>query len=213
MSNLFSRDCGLTVEREASRGFRGSLLVVGLVAVLSVPLLASPAATERTPFAIPASARTLFPWRVEVDRFAARLEDAFKISEPVASQFAPWILEASRRHTIRPELLASVIFTESTFRTDVVSSTGAVGPAQVQPFWRSFCGATSLEDPAENIYCGAQILAYLRDICGNDRCALEAYNVGLRNHRESTEEFAQAGRRYVSKVEHHLAGIGPYQTL
>ena len=213
MSNVFSSDRWQTVERESARRLRGSFLLVGLLAALSVPLLASPTSMERSAFAVPASVRAQFPWRVEVERFAARLEDAFKISEPVATQFAPWILEASRRHTIRPELLASVIFTESSFRTDVVSSTGAVGPAQVQPFWRGFCGATSLEDPAENIYCGAQILAYLRDICGNDRCALEAYNVGLRNHRESTEEFAQAGRRYVSKVERHLAGIGPYQSL
>jgi soluble lytic murein transglycosylase-like protein len=151
-------------------------------------------------------------WSEEVHGFALELEEAFNLDAPVADEFSGWILEASKRSVVSPELLASVIFTESTFRTDVVSHAGAIGPAQVQPFWQSFCGATSLEDPAENIYCGAQILAYLRDVCGDERCALAAYNVGLRNHNESAEH-QQAGRRYVRKVERHMAVFDSSRSL
>jgi len=185
-------------------------LGIALASALTMSVFAEPSRTERSAFAVPATASTA--WRVEVARFAARLERAFKLRDPVALEFSGWILEASRRHAVSPELLASVIFTESSFRKNVVSHAGAIGPAQVQPFWRSFCGATSLEDPAENIYCGAQILAYLRDVCGDERCALAAYNVGLRNHRES-EAHQQAGYRYVRKVERHLAGFESTQVL
>ncbi len=181
---------------------QGIVLAVAVMAALVVSAVVNQRVTERSAFAIPA-AEALSPWRDEVATFADRLERVFRVQSRVASEFSAWILEASQRHDVDPELLASVVFTESSFRTDVVSHAGAIGPAQVQPFWRSFCGATTLTDPDENIYCGAQILAYLRDVCGDERCALSAYNVGLRNHRES-EEFQQAGRRYIRKVHRHL---------
>ena len=88
------------------------------------------------------------------------------------------------------------MLTESSFRKDVVSHVGAIGPAQVRPdYWSGFCGSSDLLDPAENIYCGAQVLSHLLDRCGDDTgCALTAYNIGPYGDEE------QAGRRYVSKV-------------
>jgi soluble lytic murein transglycosylase-like protein len=151
-------------------------------------------------------------WESRVDVFAERLERTFRVRSRVAADFSGWILEASKRHDVSPELLAALVFAESSFRKNVVSRAGAIGPAQVQPSWQKFCGAQSLEDPAENIYCGAQILAYLRDVCGDERCALAAYNVGLRNHRES-EAHQAAGLRYVRKVERYLAGFDTRQIL
>jgi soluble lytic murein transglycosylase-like protein len=182
----------------------GATLMLGTALTLSVGNFQAPPVLERSDVAIPMNPAARTAWREEVHTFALQLTEAFKLDVVVADDFSGWILEASRRHDLSPHLLASVIFTESTFRTKVVSHAGAIGPAQVQPSWQTFCGASSLEDPAENIYCGAQILAYLRDVCGDERCALAAYNVGLRNHRES-EEHQQAGRRYVRKVERHMA--------
>ena len=70
---------------------------------------------------------------------------------------------------LEPELLASLVLTESSFRKDVVSHVGAIGPAQVRPeYWSGFCGSNDLLDPAENIYCGAQVLSHLMDRCGDD---------------------------------------------
>ncbi len=181
---------------------QGLVLGAVVLATLTVSAVVNQQVMVRSAFAVPA-AGAISPWRDEVAGFADRLQRVFRVQARVADEFSGWILEASQRHELNPELLASVVFTESSFRTDVVSHAGAIGPAQVQPFWQSFCGATTLLDPAENIYCGAQILAYLRDVCGDERCALSAYNVGLRNHRES-EEFQQAGRRYIRKVHRHL---------
>ena len=51
---------------------------------------------------------------------------------------------------LEPELLASLVLTESSFRKDVVSHVGAIGPAQVRPdYWSGFCGSSDLLDPAE----------------------------------------------------------------
>jgi soluble lytic murein transglycosylase-like protein len=153
---------------------------------------------QRVEFAKPALVvRT--SWDQEVDHFAARLVQALDVRPETAIEFAAWILEASARHKVEPELIASLIVTESHFRTDVQSHVGAVGPAQVRPeYWAKFCG-TDLHDPEQNVYCGAQVYAYYKDRCGTDRCALAAYNTGLNSTQES------AGRRYVAKVGDHLA--------
>jgi soluble lytic murein transglycosylase-like protein len=98
--------------------------------------------------------------------------------------------------------LASLVLTESSFRKNVRSAVGAVGPAQIRPeYWSGFCGIANLHDPAENIYCGAQVLSHLVDRCGDERgdegCALGAYNIGFYGERE------QAARRYVAKVDRY----------
>lgn len=137
--------------------------------------------------------------QAEVDRFGDQVSVAFGINETVAAEFADWIIEASERQDIAPELLASLVLTESSFRKQVRSNVGAVGPAQVRPdYWSSFCGAEDLNDPEQNIYCGAQILGYLLERCSGDRaCALAAYNVGPYADR------AGAAKRYVTKVDRY----------
>ena len=137
--------------------------------------------------------------QTQVDRFGGRVSSAFGIKQSVATEFADWILEASERQDLAPELLASLVLTESSFRKDVRSNVGAVGPAQIRPdYWGNFCGVDDLHDPEQNIYCGAQILSHLLERCGGDRtCALGAYNVGPYANR------ANAAARYVSKVDRY----------
>ena len=70
------------------------------------------------------------------------------------------------------------------------------GVWKVRPeIWSQFCGSSNLLDPAENIYCGAQVLSHLRDRCGDELCALKAYNIGLYSDQK------HAGRRYVAKID------------
>jgi soluble lytic murein transglycosylase-like protein len=156
----------------------------------------------RTSFALPAQQHDLRPWYDDVNDFATRMQLVFGVGEDVALEFSGWILEASARQDIRPELIASLVFTESSFRKNVRSHVGAMGPAQVRPYWQSFCATPNLSDPAENIYCGAQILAHFRDMCGDERCALLSYNLGPRGKR--MERFASAGVRYVSRIDSHM---------
>ena len=173
------------------------VLLAGVVLVTSVvSSIYGPHGVERVAFAIPAAEHPIRTWQSEVDDYGQRVSQAFGVRRETANEFASWILEASMRHHLEPDLLASLVHTESTFRKQAVSSVGAVGPAQVRPhFWSAFCGSSDLLDPAENIYCGAQVLSHLRDRCGDEVCALEAYNIGIYSQRE------QAARRYVAKID------------
>ena len=148
------------------------------------------------------------PWAEERDAFAAQLAQAFRLEPSVAEEFAGWILEASTRQALPPELLASLVMTESSFRKDVRSAMGAVGPGQVRPdLWGAWCGA-NLADPEENIDCAARILAHYVEVCAQsateaEACALRSYNVGYRNRND--RHFAAAAARYVAKIQRYLA--------
>ena len=136
----------------------------------------------------------------EVSPLANQISVAFGINQEKAMEFGGWILEASDRQNLPTELLASLIFTESSFRKHVSSSVGAIGPAQVRPdLWSDFCGGADLYDPEQNIYCGAQVLRHFYERCeDNFDCALSAYNVGL----NGTNKFA--ANRYLRKVDLHI---------
>ena len=136
----------------------------------------------------------------QAEALALKLVAGFGVKLPVALEFSDWILEASARQRMEPDLIASLIFAESSFRKFAQSRVGAVGPAQVRPhYWGAFCGHADLNDPEENIYCGAQVLGYLFERCeGDQRCALSAYNIGMNSKR-----FA-AGLRYIDKIDRHM---------
>ena len=137
-------------------------------------------------------------WDQRKAAFGQRVADALGIPLRRAVEFSGWILEAADRQQLAPELIASLVFTESSFRKQARSPAGAIGPAQIKPrYWADFCGVRDLRDPEQNIYCGAQVLAHLADRCGDLECALAAYNVGINALQR------QAGLRYVSRIERH----------
>ena len=165
------------------------------------------------PLSIPVAALESFTWDEQRGAFGDRLERGYGLEEDVADEFAGWILEASTRQRLQPELIASLVMTESTFRKHARSSSGAVGPTQVKPdLWREFCGVDPL-DPEQNVYCGAQILAHYRDACAGhtatpeeaEACALRSYNVGYSNHDNAW--FDKAAQRYVAKIDRYLDPI------
>ena len=180
----------------------GTLLVAALAASVA-STLADAQRYERLAFALPAAASPSIPWDEERAAFADRMTRAFEIHPAVAGEFAEWILEAAQRQELAPELVASLVLAESSFRKNVRSSVGAIGPAQVRgKYWRSFCGG-DLHEPADNIYCGAQILAAFRDSCGELQCALHSYNLGARGARHA--HWDRAALRYIAKIENGLA--------
>lgn len=180
----------------------GALLFAGLAA-FALSTVADAQRSERLAFALPAAETPSVPWEKERAAFADRMTRAFEIHPAVAGEFAEWILEAANRQELAPELVASLVLAESSFRKNVRSSVGAVGPAQIRgEFWRSFCGG-DLHEPADNIYCGAQILASFWDACGELQCALHSYNLGPTGARHADWEHARG--RYVRKIENGLA--------
>ena len=69
--------------------------------------------------------------RLSEEVLSNKLVKGFGTDPLVAEEFSGWIYEASKRHRIEGELIASLISVESSFRKSVVSHRGAVGPAQV----------------------------------------------------------------------------------
>jgi len=172
---------------------------VALVASVVVSVQVAAGAPVSFTVALPA-VETRPTWHAEVEAFSRRLEEGFDLAPEDADDFSAWILEASARQTLSPELIASLVYTESTFRKRVRSWSGAVGPAQVKPrFWKRFCGGVDLADPEQNIYCGAQIIAHYSEQCGDVDCAFRLYNVGPSNLRDPY--YAERSHLYLSKIE------------
>lgn len=171
------------------------ILVMAFSIAFAMGALAPAKGNVLAPMALPEWSDGIKPFSAEVEAFASRISSGYGVRPSVALEFSPWILEASARQHLAPELLAGLVLTESSFRKHVISPVGAVGPAQVRPdYWSQFCGTADLRDPEENIYCGAQILAHYKERCGAEDCALSAYNIGPYSGKR------QAGERYVAKV-------------
>ena len=93
------------------------------------------------------------------------------------------------KNNIEPELLAAVIFVESSFYPNVVSSANACGLTQVVPKWtggpetkRIKYTCQQLKDPKTSIKVGAQILSYSIRVYGkgNEDKGLCVYNAGIK---------------------------------
>ena len=138
----------------------------------------------------------------QAEALAQKLSVGFGVKFPVAVEFSDWILEASARQQMQPELIASLVFAESSFRKYAQSHVGAVG-LEVRPhYWGEFCGQADLYDPEQNIYCGSQVLGFLLERCdGDQRCALAAYNIGMNS------THLAAGLRYIDKIDRHMQAL------
>lgn len=100
--------------------------------------------------------------------------------------FGDAIRTAAARYRLAPELLDAVALRESGYRTEAVSSAGAVGVMQLMPGTARRLGVDP-HDPVASIFGGA---AYLRSLLdrfnGRIDLALAAYNAGpeaVQRHR------------------------------
>ena len=189
-----------------------SAIPVAAFVALTVAQIAQPLPPVVKDLALPAQEASPVVTHYDVQAFAVRLEQVFGLEAERALTFSDWILEASWRYQLEPEIIASLIHTESSFRKRVQSWAGAIGPAQVMPqIWRDFCGGIDLRDPEQNVYCGAKVLAYYRAECGDIDCALRLYNVGPGNLRLA--RYQLAGQRYVSRIESSRVLFDEYTLL
>lgn len=100
------------------------------------------------------------------------------------------IREESARFGVDPELVAAVIYEESGFVSDSLSSRGAVGLMQVQPETARFVAGLKrrpspsperIAEPEVNIAYGTALLRHLIDRYRDTPLALAAYNAGTSN--------------------------------
>jgi murein DD-endopeptidase MepM/ murein hydrolase activator NlpD len=88
------------------------------------------------------------------------------------------IRDAAARAGIDPLLLASLVKAESGFRTNAVSSAGALGLCQLMPATAKSMGVTDPFDATQNLRAGARYLAHNLDLYGRTDQALAAYQAG-----------------------------------
>lgn len=97
----------------------------------------------------------------------------------------PLLEKASKETGVELPLLVGVVRVESSFRTDARSSAGGRGLTQVIEATAKAYKCGDLDDPYQNILCGARVLKSLLDACDGDLIlALSAYNAGLATIRE-----------------------------
>ena len=124
------------------------------------------------------------------------------------------VVAHAENYGLEPDLLAAVIYQESKFDADAVSTSGAVGLMQLLPstgqgiadrtggdHWKP----EDLRNPELNVRYGSWYLRYLLDKYGNEELALAAYNAGQANvdrwrKRGVGIQFDET-RHYVERVQ------------
>jgi len=113
------------------------------------------------------------------------------------------IVAAADRYNLDPNLIKAVMRTESNFRPDVVSRSGAMGLMQLMPATAADLGVTDPFDIVQNIDGGARYLRRMLDLFdGDETLALAAYNAGqgsVRRHG-GVPPFAET-TAYIPRVQ------------
>jgi N-acetylmuramoyl-L-alanine amidase len=95
------------------------------------------------------------------------------------------IVRQARRHDLNPNFALALSFWESGWSQDAVSSTGAIGLMQIEPYTGSWAGpkmlgrAVNLHDANDNAELGVALLRHYLDVFNGDpKLALAAYYQG-----------------------------------
>jgi soluble lytic murein transglycosylase-like protein len=91
------------------------------------------------------------------------------------------IYREALKHSLRPELVAAMVHTESDFRPTLVSHKSAQGLMQIVPSTARLLGIADPFDPEQNIAAGTKYFRYLLDRFDSETMALAAYNAGEGN--------------------------------
>lgn len=97
---------------------------------------------------------------------------------PAPQWVQPLIAEAARKTGVSPELITSVMRTESGFNPRAVSPAGAQGLMQLMPGTAAGLGVTNPFDPRQSVLGGAEYLREQLARFGNVEKAVAAYNAG-----------------------------------
>ena len=138
-------------------------------------------------------------------------EDPQKV--PLFPQLVEFIAPAASKYGVAPELVAAVIWAESSGDPNARSHRGARGLMQLMPKTAKELGVTQILDPRENVEGGTRYLRQMLDAHEGDvSLALAAYNAGPEAvHRYRGIPPYRETREYVGRVirvyERALGGV------
>lgn len=117
--------------------------------------------------------------RIEPEEVFAAVPKSCMPEAPLNVPYADLIRAAATKYDLDPQLVASVVKTESNFNPRAISVKNAQGLMQLMPQTSSELAVKHPFDPAENIDAGSRYLRQLLDqFSGNLTLALAAYNAG-----------------------------------
>jgi len=130
------------------------------------------------------------------------------MSQASRDRLAENIATTSGKHLLDPLLVIAVILVESRFDHKAVSSAGAQGLMQVQPSvvtalaerGKMLPSTKNIKDPRVNVELGVSYLAYLKEMFGDWKLALTAYNAGPSSVARKIAAKEKLSFEYAQKV-------------
>ncbi|MBF7682445.1 transglycosylase SLT domain-containing protein [Acinetobacter sp. B5B] len=143
-------------------------------------------------------------------KLSTALQQAYHVPYDKANAVSPLIIQSADQYHVPAELIAATIRQESNFHSQIKSTGGAVGLAQIIPsYWSEVCPG-NLYDDSVNIYCNAYILAHYKVLSGSWFKASAYYNVGPTGYRASfftrhkAKKYARSVRHYKKQLKQAL---------
>ena len=142
-----------------------------------------------------------------IDKYHATQQ--VSLLKPVSEEADPigmMIDQVAKKMCLAPELIHSVVATESAYDSTAVSCAGAQGLMQLMPETAQELGVEDSFDPLQNLLGGSKYLKQLLDKYDGDLDhALAAYNWGQGNvDRHGLEKMPEETREYLAKVKSRL---------
>jgi soluble lytic murein transglycosylase-like protein len=118
------------------------------------------------------------------------------------------IERAARKYEVDPDLIRSVIKTESNFDSQATSSKGAMGLMQLMPETARDLGVKNAYDPEENIMGGTRYLkSLLERYHGKTELALAAYNWGMGNVERNSHQLPKETSTYIARINGYYKNL------
>lgn len=158
------------------------------------------------PGMLPVHAQEIAPSSVEVSKIR---QDAPKNDVNIKkSDLDVFIERAARQYEVDPDLIRSVIKTESNFDARATSPKGAKGLMQLMPSTAKDLGVKNAYDPEENIMGGTRYLkSLLERYNGKIELTLAAYNWGMGNVERNSHQLPRETSNYIARVCSHYKNL------